>query len=71
MIVRRGGGAEGDEEITSRYFENARRDGVVALAVGGGTADAGGYRHRCDEHLDGGRGVGGMSGRGGEGWWRG
>jgi len=33
MIVRRGGGVEGDEEIASRYFENARHDGLVPLAV--------------------------------------
>ena len=58
MIVRRGGGVEGDEEIASRYFENARRDGVVPLAVGGGMDGAGDDRHHCYEHLDGGRGIG-------------
>jgi len=33
IIVRRGGGVEGDEEITSRYFENAKQDGLLPLAV--------------------------------------
>jgi hypothetical protein len=33
IIVRRGGGVEGDEEITTRFFENARHDGLVPLAV--------------------------------------
>jgi hypothetical protein len=33
IIVRRGGGVEGDGEITTRYIENAKRDGLVPLAV--------------------------------------